>query len=156
MDHFSEITVAPGDYFSLRCVSRGSPLAQIDWSLDRLPIASSTRYHFGDYVLKTAGDRDQQTTASTGNQQLLLVSHFNVSAARVEDGGLYRCTGRNVAGVASYQARVNVIGKGAVKVHTPNVTALTGTDIELNCPYYGAPIQSISWFGRGLAQPINE
>lgn len=141
VDRFPDVTVQPGDFVMLRCTSRGSPLAQIEWSLDRRSIPNSARYRFGDFVLGTESSEIKSAS--------LLVSHFNISMARVEDGGLYRCTAKNVAGTAYHEARVNVIGKGSVKVQTPNVTALSNSDIQLNCPYYGYPIQSIVWFGKG-------
>lgn len=141
------MTVQPGESITLRCVSRAAPLAQIEWSLDRQPIPNSSRFRFGDFVIKDLQTKNTGTGSST--ESSLLVSHFNVTNARIEDGGLYRCTAKNSAGSTHWQARVNVIGKGGVKVHVTNVTALAGTDLQLNCPYYGYPVQSISWFGKG-------
>lgn len=126
----------------MRCSSKGSPLAQIEWSVDRLPISSSARFHFGDFVTEA------KVTDNEGGEKML-VSHFNISSVRVEDGGLYRCTAKNVAGQVYHEARLNVYGKGVVKLATPNITTVAGTDIELNCPYYGYPIKQINWFGKG-------
>lgn len=143
VNKFNDVIVQPGEFVTLRCTSRGSPLAQIDWSLDRSPISNSARFRFGDFVIS-------ETETKDGNGGSLLVSHFNISSARVEDGGLYRCTAKNAAGVTYHEARVNVFGKSSVKIHTPNITALSNSDVLLNCPYYGYPIQSIVWFGKGL------
>ena len=145
VEHFNELTIQPGESFTLRCVSRGAPLAQIEWSLDRMPMPTSTRFRLGDFVIK---DNHNHHGSSTFDS--LLVSHFNVTGSRVEDGGVYRCTAKNLAGSTYYEARVNVIGKGAVKVHTPNLTVLSGADVNLNCPFYGYPIKTISWFGKGI------
>ncbi|XP_075585762.1 uncharacterized protein LOC124494681 isoform X5 [Dermatophagoides farinae] len=147
VEHFNELTIQPGESFTLRCVSRGAPLAQIEWSLDRMPMPTSTRFRLGDFVIK---DNHNHHGSSTFDS--LLVSHFNVTGSRVEDGGVYRCTAKNLAGSTYYEARVNVIGKGAVKVHTPNLTVLSGADINLNCPFYGYPIKTISWFGKDGSQ----
>ncbi|KPM04361.1 down syndrome cell adhesion molecule 4-like protein, partial [Sarcoptes scabiei] len=150
VERFDEIITQPGDSVSLRCVSQAAPLAQIEWTLDGSPIPSSTRYRFGDFVIKNYHQKSDQT---------LLISHLNITNARIEDGGLYRCTARNLAGSVFHQARVNVVGKGSIKLLTPNITAVAGTDLQLNCPYYGYPIKSISWFGKdGLKRklPIND
>lgn len=153
VEKFSEMTVQPGDFVSLRCTSLASPLAQITWSVDGQAVANSARYRFGDFVVNNGGPL-MKISSSNGINQLQsavsrLVSHFNITSVRVEDGGLYRCTAANVAGSVAHQARLNVYGKAAVKMHTPNATALSNSDIELNCPFYGFPFKSITWFGRG-------
>jgi len=141
VERFSELTVQPGDFVSLRCTSLASPLAQIHWSVDGQSVPNSARFRFGDFVANSG--------STTPSQSSRLVSHFNITSVRVEDGGLYRCAAKNIAGLVTHQARLNVYGRASVKLHTPNVTALSNSDIELNCPFYGYPLKSITWFGRG-------
>ena len=40
-----------------------------------------------------------------------VISHLNISASRVEDGGLYSCSATNRAGTASHSTRLNVYGE---------------------------------------------
>lgn len=152
VEKFTEMTVQPGDFVSMRCTSLGSPLAQIHWSIDGQAVPNSARYRFGDFVVSPSsggGGGASKSAATSSSQTSRLVSHFNISTVRVEDGGLYRCTAKNIAGTVSHQARLNVYGKASVKMHTPNMTALSNSDIELNCPFYGFPFKSITWFSRG-------
>lgn len=151
------MTVQPGDFVSLRCTSLASPLAPITWSVDEQAVANSARYRFGDFVVGSGSGSSSSPLKSSTNhlQSSRLVSHFNITSVRVEDGGLYRCTAANVAGSVAHSARLNVYGKAAVKVHTPNATALSSTDIELNCPFYGYPLKSITWFGRGMSSILS-
>ena len=39
-----------------------------------------------------------------------VISHLNISASRVEDGGLYSCVAANRAGAAAHSSRLNVYG----------------------------------------------
>lgn len=152
-ERFGNINAQPGEFVSLRCTSVGSPLAQIEWSVDRLPIANSARFRFGDFVTKSQMlKQDGLFTPSSLPSAVgteVLVSHFNISSVRVEDGGLYRCMAKNVAGYAYHEARLNVVGKSSVKMHTSNITSVANTDIDLNCPFYGYPIAEINWYGKG-------
>ena len=141
MEKFSDITVQPGDFVTLRCTSLAAPLAQIYWSIDGQTLPNSARYRFGDFVV---GDRNDKQSSTAR-----LVSHFNITSVRVEDGGLYRCTAKNIAGTVYHQARLNVYGKVSTKPHLSNITVLSNSDVELNCPFYGFPVKTITWFGRG-------
>ena len=40
-----------------------------------------------------------------------VISHVNISRARVEDGGLYTCVAKNRAGSAGHSARLNIYGQ---------------------------------------------
>lgn len=73
-------------------------LFQFIWQLDSQPIIEVSalhRYAIGQYV-DGAGD---------------VISHLNISHARTEDGGLYKCIASNSMGNADYSARLNVYGK---------------------------------------------
>lgn len=91
---FSEKVVSPGEPVSLMCNVKGTPLPTITWTLDEDPI------------VKDGSHRISQIITSEGN----VVSYLNISNTQVRDGGVYRCTANNSAGVVLYQARINVRG----------------------------------------------
>lgn len=88
---FSEKVVSPAEPVSLMCNVKGTPLPTITWTLD------------DDPILKGGGHRISQMITSEGN----VVSYLNISSSQVRDGGVYRCTANNSAGVVLYQARIN-------------------------------------------------
>ncbi|ETE59052.1 Down syndrome cell adhesion molecule, partial [Ophiophagus hannah] len=88
---FSEKVVSPGEGVSLMCNVKGTPLPTITWTLDENPI------------IKDGNHRISQIITSEGN----VVSYLNISSTQVRDGGVYRCTANNSAGVVLYQARIN-------------------------------------------------
>lgn len=91
---FSEKVVSPAEPVSLMCNVKGTPLPTITWTLD------------DDPILKGGSHRISQMITSEGN----VVSYLNISSSQVRDGGVYRCTANNSAGVVLYQARINVRG----------------------------------------------
>lgn len=91
---FSEKVVSPGEPVSPMCNVKGTPLPTITWTLDDEPI------------IKNGNHRISQIITSDGN----VVSYLNITNTQVRDGGVYRCTANNSAGVVLYQARINVRG----------------------------------------------
>lgn len=45
-----------------------------------------------------------------------VVSHLNISSARVEHGGLYTCIARNILGSIQHSALLNIHGNGYINV----------------------------------------
>lgn len=75
---FQETILDLGSKFSIKCEAVGSPLPQITWTLDGLPIIEShSRIRIGDYV----------------TNQGVVNSFINLTSVRIEDGGLYSCSG---------------------------------------------------------------
>lgn len=106
----------------------GNPLPQITWSLDGLALAEAWHVRVGDFV----------SDAYTVN------SYVNISSAKVSDGGLYTCLATNSAGSARHASRVNILGVPAIRP-LKNITALSGRQLDLQCPYYGFPITEVFW-----------
>lgn len=104
---FSEKVVSPAEPVSLMCNVKGTPLPTITWTLDDEPI------------LKGGGHRVSQMITSEGN----VVSYLNISSSQVRDGGVYRCSANNSAGVVLYQARINV--RGACQIRSSKHTHAT-------------------------------
>lgn len=71
-------------------------------------------------------------------------SFVNISAARVDDGGLYACAASNGAGSVEHAARLNVIGPPRVRSMAP-VRAVAGEALRLDCHYTGHPVDRITW-----------
>ena len=89
---------------------------------------SSFRYLVGQYV--TVHDD--------------VISHVNITTVRVEDGGVYRCTSTNSVGSVSHEAAVRVYGSPFIRP-MQRVSAVAGSDLRIQCPVAGYPIESIIW-----------
>ncbi|GBO44119.1 Down syndrome cell adhesion molecule-like protein Dscam2, partial [Araneus ventricosus] len=109
-------------------MATGSPLPQVTWRLDSLPLPEQLRFRVGDYVT-----RDSR-----------VVSYVNITSIQVEDGGLFSCKATNEVGSVTHAARINVFGPPTIR-SMPNVTALAGEITVLPCPAGGHPLSSISW-----------
>ncbi|XP_054712942.1 LOW QUALITY PROTEIN: cell adhesion molecule DSCAM-like [Uloborus diversus] len=135
---FPEHTAHSGDTISLKCVTTGNPLPRITWYLDDIPIQQGPRV--------AAVDRMGDLGHVTGI--------LNISEVRVEDSGEYRCQGDNDVGSTFHGARLNVFGSPFVRMMR-NVTAVSGEDLVIRCPYGGYPIKGIRWFKNGVLLPLN-
>ncbi|KAM9034530.1 cell adhesion molecule DSCAML1 [Sarcophilus harrisii] len=135
---FSEKVVNPGEQFSLMCAAKGAPPPTVTWALDDEPIQ------------RDGGHRTNQYTMSDGTT----ISHMNVTAPQIRDGGVYRCAARNSVGSAEYQARINVRGPPSIRAMR-NITAVAGRDTLINCRVIGYPYYSIKWYKDTLLLPDN-
>ncbi|KAM9301186.1 cell adhesion molecule DSCAM [Morus bassanus] len=135
---FSEKVVSPGEPVSLMCNVKGTPLPTITWTLDEDPI------------VKDSSHRISQIITSEGN----VVSYLNISNTQVRDGGVYRCTANNSAGVVLYQARINVRGPASIRP-MKNITAIAGRDTYIHCRVIGYPYYSIKWYKNSNLLPFN-
>ncbi|XP_051626827.1 cell adhesion molecule DSCAM-like, partial [Manacus candei] len=135
---FSEKVVSPGEPVSLVCNVKGTPLPTITWTLDEDPI------------VKDGSHRISQIITSEGN----VVSYLNISSTQVRDGGVYRCTANNSAGVVPYQARINVRGPASIRP-MKNITAIAGRDTYIHCRVIGYPYYSIKWYKNSNLLPFN-
>uniref|UniRef100_F6TY02 DS cell adhesion molecule like 1 n=1 Tax=Monodelphis domestica TaxID=13616 RepID=F6TY02_MONDO len=135
---FSEKVVNPGEQFSLMCAAKGAPPPTVTWALDDEPIQ------------RDGGHRTNQYTMSDGTT----ISHMNVTAPQIRDGGVYRCAARNSVGSAEYQARINVRGPPSIRA-MKNITAVAGRDTLINCRVIGYPYYSIKWYKDTLLLPDN-
>lgn len=134
---FEDKIFKTGSRISLKCGAIGNPLPQITWTLDNLPINEAYHMRIGDYV----------SDIYTVN------SYINISSAKIDDGGYYKCIVKNNAGTVSHKARINVIGLPYVKMMS-NITALSNQNVKISCPYSGYPIKSVSWI-RGICLSTN-
>lgn len=73
-----------------------------------------------------------------------VISHVNISAVRVEDGGEYRCSAVNRVSKAHHAARLNIYGLPHVRA-MGNYAAVAGETTVIKCPVAGFPIASIIW-----------
>lgn len=126
---FPEQTAHSGDAISLKCVTTGNPLPRISWFLDDVPLDQSPRIATIDRI----GDLGHVTGI------------LNITEARVEDSGEYRCQGENDVGHTFHAARLNIFGPPFVRTMY-NITAISGEDLLIRCPYGGYPIKGIKWF----------
>lgn len=92
---FIEQTLQPGVAISLHCVASGTPPPRVTWLLDGGPLLPRGGYVFGSY-LDSSGD---------------VISHLNITVARVQHGGLYTCLAKNTLGSAQHSAALNIYGK---------------------------------------------
>ncbi|KFM72774.1 Down syndrome cell adhesion molecule-like protein Dscam2, partial [Stegodyphus mimosarum] len=85
---FPEQTAHPGESISLKCISTGNPAPRVTWYLDGIVIGRTGRITLSDYV------------TDHGH----VVSFFNITEIRVEDGGEYKCQVSNDVGSTSHAA----------------------------------------------------
>ncbi|KAA0202262.1 hypothetical protein HAZT_HAZT006062 [Hyalella azteca] len=83
-----------------------------------------------------------------------VISHLNISSARVGDGGRYECVAHNSAGADAHSARLNIYGPPTVRPMGP-FTAIAGQDFSVWCPVGGHPITRISWTKDGVELPVS-
>ena len=89
-----------GQRVSLSCSAAGSPPPSIRWTLDGTPLPSLSPTSEGRHVIGSYVTRDGD-----------VISHVNVTAVRVQDGGAYRCVAENRIGVDAFEGRLNVYGE---------------------------------------------
>lgn len=82
---------------SLQCTVSGQPPPRVSWLLDgaELPPLLLPAYQLGSFVTPRGH----------------VISHLNVSSARVVHGGLYTCLARNILGAAHHSAPINIYGQ---------------------------------------------
>ena len=99
--------------------------------MDRLTkVPHFVRYLIGQYVT-VHGD---------------VISHLNISASRVEDGGLYSCVAANRAGAAAHSSRLNVYGPPLIRPFPASgLRAVEGRAFVVHCPVAGFPIEEVAW-----------
>ncbi|XP_035767533.1 Down syndrome cell adhesion molecule homolog isoform X3 [Neolamprologus brichardi] len=91
LSSFSEKVVNPNEPVFLVCNVKGTPPPRCTWSLDDDPVIKDSHHHLGHYETHEGH----------------VVSQLNVTHTQVQDGGVYRCTCSNSAGVVYHQARIN-------------------------------------------------
>ncbi|CAL4103522.1 unnamed protein product, partial [Meganyctiphanes norvegica] len=135
---FISQTLQPGPSVSLKCIATGSPTPRITWALDGYPLTQ------------------HQSRVVVGQQQAgvggTVVSHVNLTTARVEDGGSYSCTAENQAGTTMHSARLNIYGPAYVRPMGV-VLAVAGETLYMHCPAAGYPITKITWQREGVMLP---
>ncbi|GBM30811.1 Down syndrome cell adhesion molecule-like protein Dscam2 [Araneus ventricosus] len=125
---FSEHNVHPGDSISLKCVCTGNPVPSVTWYLDDSIVGQSQRITAGDYA------------SDNGH----VISFLNITEILLEDSGEYQCHVTNDVGSVYHSNRLNVYGPPFVR-RMKNVTAISGEDLVMRCPYGGHPIKGIRW-----------
>ncbi|XP_055925896.1 cell adhesion molecule Dscam2-like isoform X3 [Argiope bruennichi] len=137
---FPDTTVHSGEKVSLKCVSAGNFAPRVVWTLydQELSTALNSRIRIGDFV----------------SNQGHVTSYLNITDARVEDSGVYRCDISNDVGAVWHAARLNVYGPPFIRPF-PNISAISGQELVLNCPVGGYPIKSITWQKGGIILPLD-
>ncbi|KAL4647248.1 hypothetical protein GN956_G8521 [Arapaima gigas] len=135
---FSEKVVNAKEPVSLVCNVKGTPLPTVTWTLDDEPVVKDSHHRMGQII------------TMEGN----VLSYLNITNTQVHDGGVYRCTCNNSAGVVSYQARINVRGSASIRP-MKNLTAIAGRDMYIHCRVIGYPYYSIKWYKNSNLLPFN-
>ncbi|XP_061680955.1 hemicentin-1 isoform X2 [Syngnathoides biaculeatus] len=123
-----ELTTVLDGAVNIECVATGSPLPQLNWLRNGLPLAVSSHIR-----LLSAG-------------QVLRITRTQVS-----DGGTYTCVASNRAGVDNrhYNLHVHVPpgldGAGS----TEDMTVVRGNPASLLCSADGTPAPSVTWLKDG-------
>ena len=105
---FSEQTLVPGPFVTLRCTASGNPPPDFTWLLDRNPIVMTQSSNTQRMSLsQTISPGIRGAGGSSSNE---VTAYLNISSAAVEDGGEYTCLASNQAGQVSHSARLNIYG----------------------------------------------
>ncbi|XP_045455086.1 Down syndrome cell adhesion molecule-like protein Dscam2 [Melitaea cinxia] len=133
--HFNEKIISPGEDVSLQCTATSDRPPRFIWERDGVVISSNTdsRHILG------------QMMSSTG---VGVISHLNISRARVEDGGFYSCVAYEGDSSTRHTARIDVYGPPYIRT-LPPIKVQSGESLKLRCPYYGFPISKLEWEHKG-------
>ncbi|XP_047443825.1 hemicentin-1 isoform X2 [Mugil cephalus] len=129
-DSVEQLSAVLDSSVNIECVATGSPLPQLNWLRNGLPLPVSSHVR-----LLSAG-------------QVLRITRIQVS-----DGGSYTCVASNRAGVDNrhYNLQVQVPpgldGAGS----TEDVTVVRGSSASLLCVADGTPAPTLSWIKDGVA-----
>ncbi|RZF43885.1 hypothetical protein LSTR_LSTR007221, partial [Laodelphax striatellus] len=135
---FVEQTIQPGVTVSLRCIAAGNPPPRVTWLLDGGALLPRGQYMLGSFV-DAAGD---------------VISHLNITNARVQHGGIYTCVAKNSLGSVQHSEPLNIYGPPSARGPL-NLTAVSGGETRLQCPVAGYPVVSTTWQHAGVPLPAN-
>uniref|UniRef100_T1JIV1 Ig-like domain-containing protein n=1 Tax=Strigamia maritima TaxID=126957 RepID=T1JIV1_STRMM len=135
---FPSQLVAPGRDVLLKCVISGNPSPQISWTLDDDPLPKKNNLVLADYV-SIHGE---------------VTSQVNITSIKPEDGGEYRCSGKNTVGKTEHTARLNISGPPYIRPLS-NVSVVAGRTAHIRCRVSGHPVESVFWKRGGSVLPIN-
>nr|ASU04349.1 Dscam7 [Mesobuthus martensii] len=136
---FPEQRHRDGQFVSLQCEAIGSPIPQIDWTLDGENLPESRRVQFGDFVRRDGS----------------IISYVNLTELSTVEGGLYGCIAHNDVGTVSHSARIEVFGPPFIRP-LKNVTAVAGQIVKLRCSVSGYPIDFVYVEKDGQRLPIGD
>ncbi|XP_029939526.1 hemicentin-1, partial [Salarias fasciatus] len=127
-ESLEELTAVLDSSVNIECVATGSPLPQLNWLRNGLPLPVSSHLR-----LLSAG-------------QVLRITRIQVS-----DGGSYTCVASNRAGVDNrhYNLQVYVPAGLDGAGSTEDVTVVKGNPVSLLCVADGTPTPDISWLKDG-------
>uniref|UniRef100_A0A3B3BIE7 Hemicentin 1 n=1 Tax=Oryzias melastigma TaxID=30732 RepID=A0A3B3BIE7_ORYME len=107
---------------SIQCVAAGTPLPQLHWLKNGLPLPVSSHV------------------------RLLSAGQVLITRIQVSDGGKYTCVASNRAGVDNKHYNLQVYPPGLDGAgSTEDVTVIKGSTASLLCVADGTPVPTISW-----------
>ncbi|KAJ3602621.1 hypothetical protein NHX12_030370 [Muraenolepis orangiensis] len=121
----SDSTIRTGHTARLECAAEGHPAPQIAWQKDGgtdFPAARERRMH-------VMPDDDV----------------FFITDVKPGDMGVYSCTARNTAGVASANASLTVLETPHLAQQLEDRTVAVGDTVALQCRALGSPPPRVSW-----------
>ncbi|XP_022661612.1 Down syndrome cell adhesion molecule-like protein Dscam2 isoform X3 [Varroa destructor] len=141
VESFKSLTLTPNEAAALKCSATGSPAPEISWFLDDAQVVPDRGGYFVN-GFGVPGDSRQ------------VISWMNISRAKVDDGGEWRCEAANSAGAVSFAGRINVKGRLAIRPMA-NRSVVAGRDVVLHCRVIGYPLESIVWNKGGRPLPLH-
>ncbi|XP_032884067.1 hemicentin-1 isoform X2 [Amblyraja radiata] len=123
-----DITILLGNPASLTCITDGTPTPTLAWLKDTEPL------RLGPLM-------------TVGNQGMLL----QISAAEVNDSGMYTCVAANEAGEVSKHFSLKVLDPPHINGSdiTEEVFVVVNNPLELHCVATGIPTPKLTWIKDG-------
>lgn len=145
---FSTQILHPGSPLMLKCSAEGDPMPQIRWFLYSRPLSD---HHEGEEevdhhesLMKEIERGKRFRIGDFLDSKGVIISYVNVTSLTSHDGGVYTCQAFSESGSSTHSALIQVYGPPSVH-GMDNLTVVTGSKLQVDCPYSGYPIQDIRW-----------
>lgn len=141
----------PEQLITLRCEVSGNPLPKFKWSLDGYQLFSNVQIIDKNFIkLSERIDTSPPVTRLISEVQILIKN----SKQSTNLGGIYSCVASNLLGTTQHFARLNIPGEIGIR-KMPTQKLISGMNLNLNCPYFGFPVENIQWFKDSIKLPVN-
>ncbi|XP_059099411.1 protein sidekick-like isoform X3 [Tigriopus californicus] len=114
-----------GKALTLPCDIQGQPQPEVKWLRNGVPLSETPNLRVSE----------------------MSNNSIHINFMRLEDSGMFQCTGENQAGTITGYTWLKVKTSSPIMVNGPtNMTAIDGKDATIPCEAEGAPTPNITWY----------